>query len=308
MRLDSCRSLKAALSFEARTDIEAFHAATEPPMPPGVALGVAREGSEYRLAVRTDDPAKAAAITERAAGETDVRIVTVSKRPASEGPAYYQARRRPLEPGVQVGMAGKGFVGTLGCFVRDSRGLHVLSNSHVLADEGTAAPGHRIGQPFGSDLVAVLARFVPFSRSVPNLVDAAIARLNQHEPAITGWTSAINGGIRGVRAVTPDDLGREVFKAGRTTAQTSGRITVVEMDGVHVAYDVGTLVFNDQVEISGGPAVDFSAPGDSGSLIVDGEGHGVGLLFAGGRDSAGEDRTYANRLSVALEALGVTLA
>jgi hypothetical protein len=63
------------------------------------------------------------------------------------------------------------------------------------------------------------------------------------------------------------------------------------------------------VEISGGAASDFSAAGDSGSGIVERvTGDALGLLYAGGRDSSGEDRTYANRLTTVLSLLGVTLA
>ncbi len=82
---------------------------------------------------------------------------------------------------------------------------------------------------------------------------------------------------------------------------------VYMIDGLPVGYDRGVLRFSDQVEITG-PGEDFSAPGDSGSLIVTGEGQAVALLFAGGRDSTGADRTYGNYITNCLQALGVTLA
>lgn len=305
MRLESVRSLKAELSVESQTDVTAYHAATEAPMPPEVALGVGKQGDEHVLVVRTNDPAKGEALKQRAFGEADVRIISVAKRST---PAYFQGTLRPLEPGAQVAMANKNFVGTLGCFVRDARGLYALSNSHVLADEGAAQPGHKIGQPSGGQFIAALTRFVPFSTTTPNIVDAAIARLDPALPAITGWTLATESSIRGSRSLTPDDLGRAVYKAGRTTGVRRGAITAVEIDGLPVAYDVGVLRFNDQIEVSGGVATDFSAPGDSGSLIVLDTGEGVGLLFAGGRDSTGQDFTYANPLPVVLQTLGVTLA
>lgn len=321
MRLDSVRSLKAQVSAEVRAshgdgvDARAFFASTEPPMPFGVALGVGlRDDGEHVLVVRAESAQMAEPYAALAKGEADVRILrVVGPRPppvtAQTTPTYYQAQRRPLEPGCQVQMVGKNFVGTGGCFVKDAHGiLYFLSNSHVLADEGRASPGHIIGQPWGDSPIGVLTRFVPMSGTVPNLVDAAIARLNPAIGAVLGWTSAINGAIRGVRAVVPEDLGREVAKVGRTTGAQRGRITAVEVDGLPVAYDSGVIRFNDQVEVSGGIATDFSAGGDSGSLIVTADGDAIALLFAGGRDSTGQDQTYANRLSVVLEQLGVTLA
>jgi hypothetical protein len=312
VKIESVRALKDELAAEViaaagdAPDVVSFYAATEPPTPAGVALGVSRRADgEHVLAIRSAFPAAAEAIAARAAGEADVRIVTVSKRSNAK---YFQATRRPLEPGAQVGMADRPFVGTLGCFVRDAAGvLYALSNSHVLADEGRAAPGHRIGQPYPTSPVGLLARFVSFSAVAPNLVDAAIMRLDK-TTALLGYTQAIPGPIRGIKDVGPEMLGAEVRKVGRTTGSRVGRITTVEMDGLPVAYDQGVVRFNDQVEISGGPATDFSAPGDSGSLIVTSDGYAVALLFAGGRDGAGEDFTYANPIIAVLGALGVTLA
>jgi len=314
MKLDSVRAFKDEVSDEVvkaagdTPEAFSFFAASEPPMPSDLALGVARAGDEHLVAVRTSDPALAEKIKARVNGEADVRIVTVAKRST---PGYLQGVVRPLESGAQVGMASKNFVGTLGCFVRDAAGtLYALSNSHVLADEGRAAPGHRIGQPFGSPstaLVGLLDRFVPFSTTVPNRVDCALMRLDKTK-ALLGFNGALGGNMLGERELHPDDLGRDVLKVGRTTGARAGKITAIEIDGLSVAYDQGVLRFNDQFEVSGGPATDFSAAGDSGSVIVDRNGYAVGLLFAGGRDATGEDMTYANRMTLVLSALGVTLA
>lgn len=314
MKPDSVRALKAELSAEviaqAGDSIAArsFFEASPPPTPEDVALGIAkRADGEHVLAIRTEHPAIAERIAARARGEVDVRILRVDLR----ADPYFSARRRPLEPGAQVGMAGRNFVGTLGAIVKDAAGVrYMLSNSHVLADQGKASPGHRIGQPYGldaGDYVGLLARFVPYSLTVPNLVDAAIARLDRTE-VLPAWNAAIGGELRGVRTIEPGDLGREVRKVGRTTGAQVGKVTAVEVDGLPVAMDAGTPRFDDQVEVTGGPATDFSAPGDSGSLIVDADGYGVALLFAGGRDRAGVDFTYGNRLENALRLLAVELA
>ena len=312
MNLDSVRAFKQEVSDAiveaAGTDpaTVSFFAASEPPMPHALALGVAKEGDQFVVAIRTDAPALAEHLKDRAGGEADVRIIKVTKRTT---PAFLQGTVRPLEPGAQVGMANKNFVGTLGGLVRDAAGrLYILSNSHVLADEGTAQPGHRIGQPFGTTPIALLERFIPFSTTTPNLVDCAIARLDHTSILGEGWNGALQDRIAGVREVTPDDLGSDATKIGRTTGVRKGKVTAIEIDGLPVGYDVGVLRFNDQVEISGGPATDFSAAGDSGSLIVSlRDRKAIGLLFAGGKDGSGEDFTYANRLTSVLGALGVEL-
>lgn len=314
MKLESVRAFKAEIAEEIRaqaTTPEAisFYASTEPPMPKDVALGLARrDDGEHVVAIRTSDPAVGEALRLRAAGEADVKIVTVERRTSAE---YYQAKKRPLVPGLQIGMANKNFVGTLGCFVRDSLGiLYILSNSHVIADQGRAAPGWQTGQPHGiaSDLVCTLTQFVPYSATAPNLVDAAIARVDSRVKCMLGFNPAF-GNMRGSRAVTPDDLGREVIKGGRTTGAQRGRITATEIDGLPVAMDQFTPRFNDQLEITGGVATDFSAGGDSGSLIIDTDGWQIGLLFAGGfvtqAGGGRQDFTYANHLVNVEAAFGV---
>lgn len=316
MTPDNVRNIKAEVSDEAAAalgdspEVRAFLRSSEPPMPPGVALGIGkREDGEHVLAVRVQPgyEVEGEMLAQRAGGEAEVRVVEITKRTT---PAYLQGRRDPLEPGVQIGMANKGFVGTLGLFVRDARGvLYALTNSHVAADEGTASPGHVIGQPFGSRPVGLLDRFVPFSRTAPNLVDAALVRLDRGVPAYLDFHGSLAPGVHlHARKVQPSDLGRVVFNIGRTMGARKGRITATEMDGVRVGYNQGTLTFNDQVEVSGGAATDFSTGGHSGASIVAEDGSVLALLFAGGRDSTGEDRTYGNPMRVALDLLGVEVA
>lgn len=313
MKVDSVRAFKAQVSDEVKASADfpaarSFFESTEAPMPAEMGLGIAkRSDGEHVLAIRTPNPEAAAAMAARVRGEADVRILSVSARP---GLPYFQERRRPLESGQQIGMASRNFVGTLGAFARDADGrLGVLSNAHVIADSGRAEVGHPFGQPFGTnpaDRIGTLTRFVLPSRQAPGVADAAFGRLDRTE-ALPRFSRALGGDIRGVRALTPEDLGRDVVKGGRTTDVRLGRITVVEVDGLGVSYDQGILTFNDQGEASGGPATDFSAAGDSGSLVLLSDGWAVGLLFAGGFDGT-EDRTYFNPLPRVLAALGITLA
>lgn len=320
MRPDSVRSLKAEFAAEviaqAGDSIAArsFFEASRPPTPENVALGIAkRSDGEHVLAIRTPHPEVAERLAARARGEADVRIVRAERRPTD---ARLASRLRPLEVGCQIGMAGRGFVGTLGFFGRDAAGvLHAVSNSHVVADQGRALPGHRIGQPSAlneRDLIGLLAVFALYSPSVPNLADVGSVRLDRNGlevlPGFHPQAERNGGRLRGARRFTAEDLGIEVRKLGRSTGAQAGRITVVEVDGLPVAMDAFTPRFDDATEVSGGPGSDFSAPGDSGSLIVDLDGWGGAHLFAGGRDRTGEDFTYGLALPHALAAVGLTLA
>src|SRR5204862_2032054 len=97
---------------------------------------------------------------------------------------------------------------------------------------------------------------------------------------------------------------------GRTTGLTQGRVTAFDLDNVIVTYDIGSLRFDDQLEIEGTGPVAFSRPGDSGSLVfTSGSLLGFGLVIAGtdhgGSNGAG--LTYANRLATVLQALNAQL-
>ena len=81
--------------------------------------------------------------------------------------------------------------------------------------------------------------------------------------------------------------GMRVIKSGRTTGLTTGIVTATRVNGTQVNY--GTRIapriatFNDTIQIvSDVDGKPFSAPGDSGSVILDLEtGRPVALLFAG---------------------------
>ena len=94
-----------------------------------------------------------------------------------------------------------------------------------------------------------------------------------------------------------------VLKYGRTTGQTNGRIDAINAT-VNVNYgSPGVARFVNQIIIKPG---NFSAGGDSGSLIVVQKGTDVrspvGLLFAGGFGI-----TVANPINDILTRFGVTI-
>jgi hypothetical protein len=218
------------------------------------------------------------------------------------------------------------YTGTLGSLVHDGSNQYILSNNHVLAKENEPdsdllpdVDGYEIIQPglldegacslsLGDDqnVVALLTDYVEIvfgrGRKRPdNRIDAAIA--------ITDANSVLDRGeIRGVGVLTGDpDLnpasqGDKVQKSGRTTGHTFGEVMATDVT-INVRYNSGTARFVDQIEVVGLCDTDFSAGGDSGSLIVtlrDGEPRAaVGLLFAGGGAS-----TFANTIENVLTDMG----
>jgi hypothetical protein len=69
------------------------------------------------------------------------------------------------------------------------------------------------------------------------------------------------------------------------------------------------VTFDDQIEVIGSPATTpFSQPGDSGSWIIDRDTMQVyALLYGGGPDSQGIDRTLAHFMPDVFKAIKVQL-
>ena len=330
MKLDSARELKQTITARLLSQIETTIAtrssfgrptvplrrATEPP--PSLALGVAPSGRGYRLAVRVQKRAFQQSreldfITKRARGELDLRYVgRISKRATP----WYQLRQRPLLAGCSIGHFAV-TAGTLGFFVRvrDRSSVFVLSNNHVLANENRGKRGDAIVQPgvydggsVTDDVIATLGDFARLQKAEPNLIDCALGEIaNGIEFNATKLRGL--GKLAGLGEPFLD-AGAAVSKLGRTTGVTDGKVTAFEMDNVVVGYDIGDLRFDNQVEIESSEDGPFSDGGDSGSLIVDAEKHGVALLFAGSDQggSNGQGLTYANPLRAVLDALEVELA
>jgi hypothetical protein len=282
-----------------------------------LALGVTWAGPhDFRLAVRYQrrelaDSRELDLIRRQAKDEIDVRYIgRVSK---SAVPPWTQRRHRPLKLGTSVGHY-KITAGTLGAVVRRKKdgAMLLLSNNHVLANENKGKPGDAILQPGAfdgdkvpDDVAATLAGMVKLKKTGANLVDCAVAL-----PAdgIEVDARTIHG-LGKLAGLGPDflDVGAAVAKLGRTTGLTRGRVTAFELDNVVVAFDMGNLRFDNQIEIEGVGEGTFSAGGDSGSLIVDEDRRAVALLFAGGEHGGanGKGLTYANPIRSALDALGV---
>lgn len=286
-----------------------------------IAIGIAprsRGAQGYQIAVRVQrrsllDHSLVERIRKQARNEVDVRYVgRIQKHSGLRG------RLRPLHVGTSVAHHLV-TAGTLGAFVKDSRGRAlILSNNHVLANEDRCArhdailqPGPLDGGLKPADIVGFLERWVRLSPHSPNRVDAAVARLAK-EIEVTGNSYAISARRRlqvSGSVVVPDD-GIDVVKLGRSTEYRRGRVSAIDVDYVVVAYDIGNLTFMGQIEIeSSHRDKAFSDGGDSGSLIMTPDGEPLGLLFAGADTGGrfGTGLTYANPISDVLSALKVNL-
>jgi hypothetical protein len=347
MRLDSARELKHALlpAVEGAADagveraemaVGARPRALVPRVPRFIALGVAPRDREYRLAVRIQRPGLAqSAILDRivreARGEVDVRVVgridkrarasraaRPSLRPDAAPAPWYRNNTRPLLIGASVGHVAI-TAGTIGAFVRRDRMICVLSNNHVLANEDLARAGDRIlqrarydGGRQPSERIARLRFWVRLRDARANFVDAALAAIDADIPFDASRLRDIRNGADGVLAGVgpePPGDGEAVFKVGRTTGPTEGRVSAFDLDNLVVGYDRGNLRFDNQVEIESLGPGSFSDGGDSGSLIVNARMEAVGLLFAGSdRGGAnGLGLTYANPIQRVLADLKATL-
>ena len=226
--------------------------------------------------------------------------------------------RNPVPAGVSVGNKNEGSSGTIGAVVQKNGIRYILSNNHVIAFEsGVDASGvTRVGLPVGSpiyqpglldgghvttDKVAELTRWIDLhADSSDNKVDGAIAKLT---PQSIGSSSILFiGPPQGTTVAVRDMI---VHKFGRTTSYRAGRVTSVAFD-LTVPYEVGDVVFQDQLAVRGLNNRKFSDSGDSGSAILDRASNKVvGLLFAGATTG---NLTFGNHISDVLSQLHVKLA
>jgi len=245
------------------------------------------------------------AVTEDRAPFVEISAPTPAEvSPPQLVEAQLLARRiRPAQGGWSVG-SFRGPTGTIATCVYDllpgstvspprfGEGIpprfYILSNNHVLANSNAAAIGDPILQPGPADgginpvdRIARLSRFIPITFDPPvvdrtrhrNLVDAAIAegRFDELDRSIY-WSGYPQGWYekRNLR------VGMQVKKTGRTTNFTLGHITAINAT-VDVNYPGGRVArFLEQIVTT-----NMSAPGDSGSLVLDLNNKVVGLLFAG---------------------------
>ena len=222
---------------------------------------------------------------------------------------------RPVPIGVSTGHPNI-TAGTIGARVIDGNGnVYALSNNHVYADQNYASIGDAVIQPgtfdggsLPADYIGTLSDYqiLDFNGG-DNVIDAAIALSSTED--LGNATPSDGYGVPPTNTIDAA-VGHKVKKYGRTTGLTSGRVDAINAT-LNVGYGTGVVArFVQQIIITPG---DFSAGGDSGSLIlvttVTGRGknksetvRAVGLLFAGS-----QFLTVANPITSVLNRFGVTI-
>ncbi len=216
--------------------------------------------------------------------------------------------------------------GTLGALVVRNGTFFVLSNNHVLDKSDQGKAGDQISQPGLVDnncnpgtpvaTMSQAAALKPASGTngpAPSNVDAAIAQIISAATVDTSG-AILDLGAQGPSSIAPAppsstlavpatvlSTNEKVAKSGRSSGLTCSTLQSVSTS-VSVDYDVAcggakafTSIFSNQVVVNGG---NFSASGDSGSLIVTADtARPVALLYAGNSTS-----TTANPIADVLAA------
>lgn len=209
-------------------------------------------------------------------------------------------------------------IGTLGSLIDIGGTKFILSNDHVLARSTLGNKGELIDQPgqpgcpspTGTNVAtlsqqALLKPATGTTGPAQSNVDAATAQIVAGTVDLTGAILDLgDAGATSILAAPPSSTpilpktaaaaGEHVAKSGRTTGLTCSTIQAFSIDGVSVQYKQScggpvafTATFNGQVAVAGG---NFSAGGDSGSLIVTADtASPLALLFAGSNTA-----TFAN--------------
>lgn len=189
----------------------------------------------------------------------------------------------PVELGCQIQPSGADWLGTAGspCQWLNADGdpvFGILSNWHVMAS-GLEKRGRTQHQPTtNKSAIAKLSYWSPVTDDEPNKVDAAIA-----DALIDGYHT-ISPNIMGIGPIGDHPInahiGLDVRKSGRTTGVTQAKCVAVGA-AIQVGYGEFTATFIDQ-DVYSALGEAFSAPGDSGSLIVGASCRcPCSLLFAG---------------------------
>jgi hypothetical protein len=208
----------------------------------------------------------------------------------------------PIQLGCQIQPAGANWVGTAGAPVRwkDETGRNhwgILSNAHVMAipNPTPQRPQHQPTTRYPK--IAHLTDYTPVHPTQENYCDAAVA------DALIDGKHTIDDRILGIGYPTQQPIeatpGLVVLKSGRTTGVTTGQCTATGA-AVKVSYEDFTATFIDQDVFK--PLDDqFSAPGDSGSLILcKAAKRPCALLFAGNAQL-----TIANPIRHVIKALNI---
>lgn len=207
----------------------------------------------------------------------------------------------PVPGGVQIAPQNARWVGTLGAAIQLPEGYGFLTNEHV---SGMGAVGTYCCQPHGqAGWIGRFTRTGGVRFDGPNFIDAAVADSLRSDGPFAPGTHTVVPMQLDLGRLKPEPMrasvGMKVIKSGRTTGVTRGR--VVGVNGTsRVGYEEGAALFQRQVIVEADVG-NFSAGGDSGSLILTEDLRPVCLLFAGGGG-----QTIANPIEFVLDWCGGT--
>lgn len=276
-------------------------------------LGVAFSDSERTIHVLTRKKITDRSIKEMPSWQSGIAVnylhigtaQTGNHTMAANGPSYRELNGRYC-CGSSVHPARYPGAGTIGCLLKDKEGrLYGLSANHVSglsnyseSGEKILAPGHSDITPDGRDpfTIGVHVKALPMTQgSMANVdirhnTDAAIFAIRDPNAV-----SSAQGGHFDTPSVVADPAGgMMVEKVARTSGYTTGRIVGVSVAALPIEYQMpavkgSSVVYFDGLSvIRGENGEPFSAPGDSGSLVIgrakDGTSCAVGLLIAGTRE------------------------
>lgn len=232
--------------------------------------------------------------------------------------------------GSSISPGNEASAGTLGALVRDAAGvIYGLSNNHVTGGCNHSGVGLPILAPGVADVapngvfpftIGFHERVLPYvlgtsgNVDISNNTDAAVFRIHNAD-----WVSSFQGDTFDTPAVVADPIeGMRVAKVGRTTGYTEGTIVGRQLRPINMKANsqrngFEAFIWFPNVFVVHGDPLEFSAAGDSGSLVVslnaDGTKSAVGLIFCGGPDSLapGGATSMIVPLSPILQRLQVTL-
>ncbi|MCA9131661.1 MAG: hypothetical protein KDA45_00830 [Planctomycetales bacterium] len=190
-----------------------------------------------------------------------------------------QKYTNPLLAGCGIGRRGTNGPGTLGCFVTKNGNIYILSNYHVLRQQGSSddeiiQPAHQIGGTY-YDTVAVY-------EDGERTLDAAIARVNSgiqvqnRTPGpnafdIVGHAAGVHNGLRLKKRGCATR-----YRACNVREAAKADLARNDMDGVQV--NTTDLFEIERDDTDAHPNLQIQVPGDSGSVICNMHGAVVGLM------------------------------
>jgi hypothetical protein len=267
---------------------------------------------------------------------TDVNVV------GNYGFTADNTRYRPILGGIQVSnriidvndaMTGtQVHVGTLGCIATldSDRSPVLLSNWHVLM-ANTAAVGDRVYQPAPTSIPSVDLADLPLrptddtdavgkiaTSSITAKVDGAVARIDvssccrccgiDYRNEVNGLSVGGHPPSNAIVGQRPAVAGMTVHKIGMQTGRTVGHVVDPNLPSFDVTLRGHTYTFTGQIEIaSDDPAARFSRHGDSGAVVIDGDGYIVGLLFGSNGEDPPDGRSVANHIADVCSELGISI-